>query len=73
MKVRSQESEVRREAKGLRLKTEERQTKETTCSLQPSALSLILLFTVYCSLFTILPGCGKKAPPKPPQETTWVR
>ncbi|MBI5683388.1 MAG: hypothetical protein HZC45_09585 [Deltaproteobacteria bacterium] len=29
-------------------------------------LIFLLLFTVHCSLFTILSGCGKKAPPKPP-------
>ncbi|MBI3753479.1 MAG: hypothetical protein HY266_05445 [Deltaproteobacteria bacterium] len=32
-----------------------------------------LLFTAYCSLLTVLPGCGKKAPPKPPQEAAWQR
>jgi len=32
-----------------------------------------LLFTVYCSLSTAIMGCGKKAPPKPPQEMTWVK
>ncbi len=34
---------------------------------------ILLLFTVYCSLFTVVTGCGKKAPPKPPQETALVR
>jgi len=28
-----------------------------------------LLFTAYCLLLTALPGCGKKAPPKPPVES----
>ncbi|MBI5875117.1 MAG: hypothetical protein HZB81_04625 [Deltaproteobacteria bacterium] len=32
-----------------------------------------LLFTVHCLLFTVVMGCGKKAPPKPPQEAAWVK
>ena len=34
---------------------------------------ILLLLTIYFSLFTVITGCGKKAPPKPPQETAWVR
>ena len=33
----------------------------------------LLLFTVYFSFFTVVTGCGKKAPPKPPQEAAWVK
>lgn len=36
-------------------------------------LIFVLLFTVYCLLFTVVTGCGKKAPPKPPEEAVWVR
>ncbi len=34
----------------------------------PRFVFFCILFTVYCSLFTVLIGCGKKAPPKPPAE-----
>lgn len=36
-------------------------------------LVFFLLFTIHFSLFTVFAGCGKKAPPKPPQESAWVR
>lgn len=31
-------------------------------------LIFLLLFIVHCSLSTVVTGCGKKAPPKPPKE-----
>ena len=46
-------------------------SKFTTCNLKLA--TLILLFAVHCALFTVVTGCGKKAPPKPPQETVPVR
>ncbi|MBI5892165.1 MAG: hypothetical protein HZB79_00675 [Deltaproteobacteria bacterium] len=36
-------------------------------------LFLLLLLAAYCSLLTVTTGCGKKAPPKPPQGKTWIR
>ncbi len=36
-------------------------------------LFFLLLLAAYCSLLTVTTGCGKKAPPKPPKETAWVR
>jgi len=33
----------------------------------------LLLLTVQCALFTVVTGCGKKAPPKPPQDAAWVK
>ncbi len=36
-------------------------------------LIFLLLLTLHFLLFTVVTGCGKKAPPKPPQETAWVR
>lgn len=33
----------------------------------------LLLLTVFCLLLTVFTACGKKAPPKPPKETTWIR
>lgn len=34
---------------------------------------ILLLFTIHCLLFTVVTGCGKKAPPKPPQEAVSVK
>lgn len=34
---------------------------------------ILLLFTFHFSLFTVVTGCGKKAPPKPPQEAVSVK
>jgi predicted small lipoprotein YifL len=28
----------------------------------------VILLTAYCTLFTVVTACGKKAPPKPPAE-----
>ena len=39
----------------------------------PIRFSFLLLLTAYCLLFTVTTGCGKKAPPKPPQETALVK
>ena len=36
-------------------------------------LTCLLLLTAFCLLLTVFPGCGKKAPPKPPQEAAWIK
>ncbi|GEM_PF-3881018 len=35
-------------------------------------LVFFLLFTLHCSLSTVLMGCGKKAPPKPPVDSMFI-
>lgn len=32
------------------------------------AFCILLVATCICALFTVVTGCGKKGPPRPPQE-----
>jgi len=45
-----------------------------TVSLAVSlAVSLVLAVSLAVSLVFISSGCGRKAPPRPPQEISWVK
>lgn len=32
----------------------------------------LLILAVHCALFTVVIGCGKKAPPKPPADSMFI-
>ena len=50
----------------------ERDVSDVVNKIWKGCLIFLLLLTLYHSLFIIVTGCGKKAPPIPPKENTWV-